>query len=276
MKKLLFIVGLLLIPITINAENRIYFDEKEINIEPGGTYDVNIKVDSDNDFTEIDFDVITTLQQLKIDKIEISDKFTNKNTNGYSLKATTPQKSGTVVAKVTLKADYKATLNSSGLIKIIDSELISDTKYSLDKDEISVNITKSLKSNYLKSLSSEIVSFEFDKEKTEYEFEVDSSVKELDLVAIPEDESATVDISSQKLNKEKNEITIKVSRDTLEDRVYKVTVIKKVDKDLSKMISKDTNSDKKKLLRVKKKWIPIIFSLLSIFIVNIFFLKKCK
>ena len=276
MKKLLFIVILLFIPITINAENRIYFDEKEINIEPGGTYDVNIKVDSDNDFTEIDFDVITTLKQLKIDKVEISDKFTNKNTNGYSLKATTPQKSGTVVAKVTLKADYKPTLNSSGLIKIIDSELISDTKYSLDKDEISVNIMKSLKSNYLKSLSSEIVSFEFDKEKTEYEFEVDSSVKELDLVAIPEDESATVDISSQKLNKEKNEITIKVSRDTLEDRVYKVTVIKKVDKDLSKMISKDTNSDKKKLLRVKKKWIPIIFGLLSIFIVNIFFLKKCK
>lgn len=276
MKKLLFIVGLLLIPITINAENRIYFDEKEINIEPGGTYDVNIKVDSDNDFTEIDFDVITTLQQLKIDKIKISDKFKNESTNGYSLKATTPQKSGTVVAKVTLKADYKATLNSSGLIKIIDSELISDTKYSLDKDEISVNITKSLKSNYLKSLSSEIVSFEFDKEKNEYEFEVDSGVKELDLVAIPEDESATVDISSQKLNKEKNEITIKVSRDTLEDRVYKVTVIKKVDKDLSKMISKDTNSDKKKLLRVKKKWIPIILGLLSIFIVNIFFLKKCK
>ena len=201
MKKLLFIVGLLLIPITINAENRIYFDEKEINIEPGGTYDVNIKVDSDNDFTEIDFDVITTLQQLKIDKIKISDKFKNESTNGYSLKATTPQKSGTVVAKVTLKADYKATLNSSGLIKIIDSELISDTKYSLDKDEISVNITKSLKSNYLKSLSSEIVSFEFDKEKNEYEFEVDSGVKELDLVAIPEDESATVDISSQKLNK---------------------------------------------------------------------------
>lgn len=276
MKKLLFIVGLLLIPITINAENRIYFDEKEINIEPGGTYDVNIKVDSDNDFTEIDFDVITTLQQLKIDKIEISDKFKNESTNGYSLKATTPQKSGVIVAKVTVKADYKATLNSSGLIKIIDSELISDAKYSLDKDEVTFNITNILKSNYLKSLSSEIVSFEFDKEKTEYEFEVDSSVKELDLVAIPEDESATVDISSQKLNKEKNEITIKVSRDTLEDRVYKVTVIKKVDKDLSKMISKDTNSDKKKLLRVKKKWIPIIFGLLSIFIVNIFFLKKCK
>ena len=273
MKKLLFIVGLLLIPITINAENRIYFDEKEINIEPGGTYDVNIKVDSDNDFTEIDFDVITTLQQLKIDKIEISDKFKNESTNGYSLKATTPQKSGVIVAKVTVKADYKATLNSSGLIKIIDSELISDTKYSLDKDEISVNITKSLKSNYLKSLSSEIVSFEFDKEKTEYEFEVDSSVKELDLVAIPEDESAAVDISSQKLNKEKNEITIKVSRDTLEDRVYKVTVIKK-NQNNSKKIVKDTKKDDGTISNIKSKWIPIIIVLVGIVILDLFFLRN--
>ena len=273
MKKLLFIVGLLLIPITINAENRIYFDEKEINIEPGGTYDVNIKVDSDNDFTEIDFDVITTLQQLKIDKIEISDKFKNESTNGYSLKATTPQKSGVIVAKVTVKADYKATLNSSGLIKIIDSELISDAKYSLDKDEVTFNITNILKSNYLKSLSSEIVSFEFDKEKTEYEFEVDSSVKELDLVAIPEDESAAVDISSQKLNKEKNEITIKVSRDTLEDRVYKVTVIKK-NQNNSKKIVKDTKKDDGTISNIKSKWIPIIIVLVGIVILDLFFLRN--
>ena len=52
-KKYLLLAGLmvLFIPISVKAENKIYFENSKMDIFPGTTYDVNIKVNSDRDIS---------------------------------------------------------------------------------------------------------------------------------------------------------------------------------------------------------------------------------
>lgn len=277
MKKFfLFVILTFIFPLFINAENRIVFENEEAEITPGGTYDVAIKVLSDADFDEVDFGIITTSALIKLNNVKINEEFVNSDNKDYVLKSKTKQKSGTVVATVTLKVDNNVPIGTTGFIKITNPKLTSDKKYNLDIATLNVTVKEEIKSNLLASLSSTIAPFEFNKDKFEYEVKVDDNVDEFDLVAEAEDSKALVNISSQKLDKRKNIINVKVSRDTLEDKTYKVVVIKNIKEDNSKKIVRNSSSDKKTTSMIKNKWLPIIVSLVALLIVDLFFVKKNK
>ncbi len=277
MKKFfLFVILTFIFPLFINAENRIVFENEEAEITPGGTYDVAIKVLSDADFDEVDFGIITTSALIKLNNVKINEEFVNSDNKDYVLKSKTKQKSGTVVATVTLKVDNNVPIGTTGFIKITNPKLTSDKKYNLDIATLNVTVKEEIKSNLLASLSSTIAPFEFNNDKFEYEVKVDDNVDEFDLVAEAEDSKAVVNISSQKLDKRKNIINVKVSRDTLEDKTYKVVVIKNIKEDNSKKIVRNSSSDKKTTSMIKNKWLPIIVSLVALLIVDLFFVKKNK
>lgn len=277
MKKFfLFVILTFIFPLFINAENRIVFENEEAEITPGGTYDVAIKVLSDADFDEVDFGIITTSALIKLNNVKINEEFVNSDNKDYVLQSKTKQKSGTVVATVTLKVDNNVPIGTTGFIKITNPKLTSDKKYNLDIATLNVTVKEEIKSNLLESLSSTIAPFEFNKDKFEYEVKVDDNVDEFDLVAEAEDSKALVNISSQKLDKRKNIINVKVSRDTLEDKTYKVVVIKNIKEDNSKKIVRNSSSDKKTTSMIKNKWLPIIVSLVALLIVDLFFVKKNK
>lgn len=277
MKKFfLFVILTFIFPLFINAENRIVFENEEAEITPGGTYDVAIKVLSDADFDEVDFGIITTSALIKLNNVKINEEFVNSDNKDYVLKSKTKQKSGTVVATVTLKVDNNVPIGTTGFIKITNPKLTSDKKYNLDIATLNVTVKEEIKSNLLASLSSTIAPFEFNNDKFEYEVKVDDNVDEFDLVAEAEDSKALVNISSQKLDKRKNIINVKVSRDTLEDKTYKVVVIKNIKEDNSKKIVRNSSSDKKTTSMIKNKWLPIIVSLVALLIVDLFFVKKNK
>lgn len=277
MKKFfLFVILTFIFPLFINAENRIVFENEEAEITPGGTYDVAIKVLSDADFDEVDFGIITTSALIKLNNVKINEEFVNSDNKDYVLKSKTKQKSGTVVATVTLKVDNNVPIGTTGFIKITNPKLTSDKKYNLDIATLNVTVKEEIKSNLLASLSSTIAPFEFNNDKFEYEVKVDDNVDEFDLVAEAEDSKAVVNISSQKLSNRKNIINVKVSRDTLEDKTYKVVVIKNIKEDNSKKIVRNSSSDKKTTSMIKNKWLPIIVSLVALLIVDLFFVKKNK
>ena len=277
MKKFfLFVILTFIFPLFINAENRIVFENEEAEITPGGTYDVAIKVLSDADFDEVDFGIITTSALIKLNNVKINEEFVNSDNKDYVLKSKTKQKSGTVVVTVTLKVDNNVPIGTTGFIKITNPKLTSDKKYNLDIATLNVTVKEEIKSNLLASLSSTIAPFEFNKDKFEYEVKVDDNVDEFDLVAEAEDSKAVVNISSQKLSNRKNIINVKVSRDTLEDKTYKVVVIKNIKEDNSKKIVRNSSSDKKTTSMIKNKWLPIIVSLVALLIVDLFFVKKNK
>ena len=277
MKKFfLFVILTFIFPSFINAENRIVFENEEAEITPGGTYDVAIKVLSDADFDEVDFGIITTSALIKLNNVKINEEFVNSDNKDYVLQSKTKQKSGTVVATVTLKVDNNVPIGTTGFIKITNPKLTSDKKYNLDIATLNVTVKEEIKSNLLASLSSTIAPFEFNNDKFEYEVKVDDNVDEFDLVAEAEDSKALVNISSQKLDKRKNIINVKVSRDTLEDKTYKVVVIKNIKEDNSKKIVRNSSSDKKTTSMIKNKWLPIIVSLVALLFVDLFFVKKNK
>lgn len=277
MKKIfLFLILTFVFPLFISAENKIVFEDENVEIIPGGTYDIDIKVISDDDFDEVDFGIITTSSLIKLYNVKINEEFINSDNKDYVLKSKTKQKSGTVVATLTLKADNNVPIGTTGFIKITNPKLTSDKKYNLDIATLNVTVKEEIKSNLLASLSSTIAPFEFNNDKFEYEVKVDDNVDEFDLVAEAEDSKAVVNISSQKLSNRKNIINVKVSRDTLEDKTYKVVVIKNIKEDNSKKIVRNSSSDKKTTSMIKNKWLPIIVSLVALLIVDLFFVKKNK
>ena len=106
------------------------------------------------------------------------------------------------------------------------------------------------------------MNIDFNKETTSYEVEVENDVKELDLVATPEDKSSTVDISSQVLKTGKNMITITVKAANNEEKVYTITVNKKKAKENT---SKGDSPKVHKKAKVDRKgWIVILIALLIV------------
>ena len=273
-KVLLIIIGIvLLFPVVVKAENKLYFEKDEITIAPGKTYELNMLVDSDSDFSKLSFNVITTSNLINFASVSIDENFTRSaSSSGYILEAKTKLKSGSNVAKVVLKVSDSAPVGTTGNIRIVNASLTSDNTYQLPITQVKVTVGEDVKSNFLSSLTSSLAEIKFDKNTLTYEVEVDSSVEEFDLEAIAEDSLAKVTISDQMLDNEKNTITVKVSREGLNDKVYKVIVNKKVDEEDIAQISDDEEDVKESSPKIK--WIPILGLLFVVLSVDLLFIKK--
>ena len=69
---LLFILmAVIFIPVSVKAENKIYFETDEVNIELNSTKKINILVDSDEDFTKVNFNLITTSYNVGFYSVEL-------------------------------------------------------------------------------------------------------------------------------------------------------------------------------------------------------------
>ena len=285
MKKMLLVLLVVIggiIPLSVNAENKIRFEEENSIIAPGGKKKVNIIVDSDKDFSNVSFNLITTSPNIGFYSVDISDMFTRNNTGaiGYDITSKKPMKSGTVVGSVTLVAKDNTPVGTSGNIRI--------TKGTIDKIDTSITQVKMVVSNEkssnnsLSSITSNNVNIDFNKDVLEYTVEVPKNVKEFDLEVTPEDSSATVTISSKKLIKKKNVITIDVKAQNGDVKTYKLNVNKKeetkeVVKDNDKEISKKVTTTKKAEFNdknVKTGWYFILVPLVLILFLDILFIKK--
>ncbi len=284
-KKILLLLSLIfalfIFPVTVNAENRIYFETEEVNIAPGKAKTVNIIVDSDADFTKINMSMITTSELVNFQSVNFSEEFNRKTTgSAYELTAQTPQKSGMVIGSVTIKASDSAPLGSGGYIRISKAQLTSSKVINLVNASLKVTVSNEKSSNNnLSSISSELISLDFSKEKQKYSAEVENSVKELDLVATTEDPSATVKISDQKLEVGKNVINVTVKAENNEEKIYEITVKRKALSGAEKEKSKTTISkgDKKSSGKEgKTSWFIILFSLIGVLVIDLLYMKNKK
>lgn len=276
-KRYLLLISFLILftPICVKAENKVYFQNSTMDVMPGVTYKVYVKVDSDEMFSGVDFDIITISDKVSFSKIRINDNFTNNSDHGYSLRADTSQKSGTSVAAVYFKIDSSAEIGETAVIKATDISIVSDDSYYLDNASLTLKVAEK-NSNELASLTSKIAPFEFDKKKLNYEVKVKETVDEFDLIATPEDPNAKVYISSQKLELRKNTIMVRVSKEGLNDKTYKVVVIKDIKEDNSTKIEKESALDQANSNSIKKKWILVITGLFVVLIGDLFFVVKNK
>lgn len=274
-KKLVMLLALLMliIPITVKAENKVYFEKESITLNPSGEEKINVIVDSDRKFKRVSFNVISESDNIQIISIDALNGFNKEANNKVNLFVSeTSMNSGSLVASVTIKAKDGIEQNENTTVRLTNVMLTSNDTYKLNSSSLNVNIEPIIKSNYLESLTSEIAPFEFKKDTLTYNLEVDEEVEEFDLVAVAESKSANVVISDQKLSKNKTTITIKVEEENLGVRAYKVVVTKK-----KKVVETTEKQDKEvKEKDFKKSWIPIIIILIGVLVVDVLYIRKRK
>lgn len=280
MKKILLtilVLFMVFIPLSVKAESKIYFETDTSNISPGKTKKINILVDSDEDFTKVNFDLITTSSYIGFYSVNFEDSFkrSQSSSSDYELEAKTPQKSGTVIGTVTLVAKEDAPIGVEGYIRITKASIMTDSLISLSNAQVKMSVTNQKSTNNnLSSLTSTIVDLKFDKDVLEYTVTVDDGVDSLDLIATPEDSSATVTISDQSLKKSNNVIEVVVEAEDGSKKTYKVNVKKEDAKQT--IVDSDADEVSTSNKGVKNGWGLITVILLVILVLDILYIKKKK
>lgn len=275
---LLFILmAVIFIPVSVKAENKIYFETDEVNIELNSTKKINILVDSDEDFTKVNFNLITTSYNVGFYSVEFNEAFVRNASSAtgsnYELESKTPQKSGTIIGSVTLIAKDSAYLNEQGYIRLNKASITTNGLIDLPSTQLKFMVSnKKSSNNYLSSLSSDIVNIDFDKEVLDYNVVVKSNVNKLDLVGVPEDSKATVTILDQSLKSNKTKIKVMVKAEDGNERIYTVTVNKKNEKKVTATTTKKSMDSFEK--SSKLKWGIIFFALIIIVIIDVLYIKK--
>lgn len=283
-KKLLFmflILIMMFLPVCVRAENRIYFDADSANIAPGSTKKFNIIVDSDNDFTKVNFNLITTSAYVGFSSVEFSDQFVRNSSSttgsNYEIESSTPQKSGTVIGSVTLVAKDASVIGAEGYIRLTKPSITAGSLINLQTAQLKITISNELSDNtYLSGLESSLANINFDKEVLEYTVTVDNEVEVFDLKATAEDPSSTVAISDQTLSKNKNTITVTVKSEKGNTRVYKVIVNKK--KEVKTTKAKKENTEKEENSKSDKStktgWYAVLLVLSITLALDVIYIKK--
>ena len=281
-RKLFFIATLILvlfIPTFVKAENKIYFDLEESKIAPGEKKELKIKVDSDSDFTKVNFNLITTSIYVGFYSVEFSDDFvrnaSSSTGSNYELEAKTPMKSGATIGTVTLIAKESSPIGSEGYIRLTKTSITAGSLIELSSAQVKMIVSnEKSKNNNLSSLSSNLVNIDFNKDTLEYAVLVDSSTEMFDLSATPEDLSATVTISDQNLKKKKNVINVTVTPEEGEEKIYKVTVTKKEEEKKTTKVKEENTKTKKE--NVKSGFIGILVLLMVVLVIDLLYIKKKK
>lgn len=193
-------------------------------------------------------DTDASIKELKFDKGTL-DKTFNKDITNYIL-----------------YVDYfEDTLNINGVLESIHATTSGFKEYKLNSNKTIIPITviaengntktytievikvdRRSNNTNLKELTIEGVDIEFNKDKLEYNIEVDYSVKRLDINAIAEHVKSVVAIEDSNLEVGQNKIIIKVKAENGDTKDYILNVTRKseVKKDITKNEEKTSNNSR--------------------------------
>ena len=264
--------------VNVKALNKIYFDSEDLSVMPGETKEVGVYVDSDSSFTSIKMNVITTSNSINFAGITYNEAFTKTN-NGSSviLTSKTPLKSGSKVATINVKAIDSAPVGTAGYIRVSN---VSLNDVQLENASLSVKVSnESSSSSYLKSVTSNIVKIDFNKDTYDYEYEVSNDVDKMDLVAQAEDSNAKIDISNQTLKIGENTIKITVTAKNKDKKVYTFSINRKekenqIDEKDDDVIPISDSVETKK--PNKTGFVLLLGILIGVMIIDLVIMKKNK
>lgn len=266
--------------VNVKALNKIYFDSEDLSVMPGETKEVGVYVDSDSSFTSIKMNVITTSNSINFAGITYNEAFTRTN-NGSSviLTSKTPLKSGSKVATINVKAIDSATVGTTGYIRVSN---VSLNDVQLENASLSVKVSnESSSSSYLKSVTSNIVKIDFNKDTYDYEYEVSNDVDKMDLVAQAEDSNAKIDISNQTLKIGENTIKITVTAKNKDKKVYTFSINRKEMEKENQIDEKDDDvipiSDSVETKKPNKTGFVLLLGLLTfVLVIDLIVMKNKK
>ena len=255
--------------------------ENNVTIESGSNKAVELYANSEQDIISVTFTMVYSTYDIPA-SFEPAGGFNDTNPNGITHEVIFDEaKNGKIkignvnINVVQYPTDTVGTIN----IHTATAKTTDGTTINLDAQNINVKVGKEEepvkeepKSVLLKKIESKLVKVELKEKVFEYNIEIDSNVEELDIKAIPEDENAKVEISTQKIKDIKdNKIIITVKNGDNNEKKYTLNIKQKekIDNDVTidKSEFKGNNS-------YKGKWIIITIFLIIALMVSLILSRK--
>lgn len=275
MKKLLKVLfSISLIFILINKVEALTLEEKELHLAKGETKEIEVTENFSEKIKKLEFNLVYYNNDIT-GTFRVNSSYQDKTSgikheivfqNGVSgeislgkLQVLVAKNSSLQKGIININNVQATTLNG----KILNLENISLPIFIDSKKENTVT------GNLIEKIDSNLVNISLKENTYEYKVTVKEDIKELDLKPITKYQDTIIDISSQKLEKEKNNIIIiTAKKDNIEEE-YKIQVKYQKDIKIDTHKYKEDNS-------YKKKWIIIASIFSVIFIIGLFLFKKEK
>jgi len=284
-KIFMFILTIIIIVFGIVEVNALEVMELNPTIQIGETKNIELYANVPDNTKQLDFS-LSFLSYDAIGTFETSTGILTTNGSKYSISFEEPVGGRIKIGNIKIKISNSTDINTS-TINLYNANAISfdNITTKLNNQSIQVNITKQveeIKTNLLKSITSNIVDISLEPNKYEYDILVNEKVDKLDLIATPLDETYEINISDQFLKVGVNQIFITVSKDDITEK-YTINVTKKesiteTDDIIEKKdeIIPENKTSKLEKQNFKSKWIIIMIGLIVLFIGGVFMLIKNK
>ena len=275
MKKLLKVLfSISLIFILINKVEALTLEEKELHLAKGETKEIEVTENFSEKIKKLEFNLVYYNNDIT-GTFQVNSSYQDK-TSGIKHEIVFPNG---VSGELSLgKLQVFVAKNSSlqkGIININNVQATTLNGKILNLENISLPIfidskkENTVTGNLIEKIDSNLVNISLKENTYEYKVTVKEDIKELDLKPITKYQDTIIDISSQKLEKEKNNIIIiTAKKDNIEEE-YKIQVKYQKDIKIDTHKYKEDNS-------YKKKWIIIASIFSIIFIIGLFLFKKEK
>lgn len=275
MKKLLKVLfSISLIFILINKVEALTLEEKELHLAKGETKEIEVTEKFSEKIKKLEFNLVYYNNDIT-GTFQVNSSYQDK-TSGIKHEIVFPNG---VSGELSLgKLQVFVAKNSSlqkGIININNVQATTLNGKILNLENISLPIfidskkENTVTGNLIEKIDSNLVNISLKENTYEYKVTVKEDIKELDLKPITKYQDTIIDISSQKLEKEKNNIIIiTAKKDNIEEE-YKIQVKYQKDIKIDTHKYKEDNS-------YKKEWIIIASIFSVIFIIGLFLFKKEK
>lgn len=284
-KIFMFILTIIIIVFGIVEVNALEVMELNPTIQIGETKNIELYANVPDNTKQLDFS-LSFLSYDAIGTFETSTGILTTNGSKYSISFEEPVGGRIKIGNIKIKISNSTDINTSTInLYNATATSLDNIRTKLNNQSIQVNITKQveeIKTNLLKSITSNIVDISLEPNKYEYDILVNEKVDKLDLIATPIDETYEINISDQFLKVGVNQIFITVSKDDITEK-YIINVTKKeslteTDNIIEKKdeIIKKNKTSKLEKQNFKSKWIIIMIGLIVLFIGGVFMLIKNK
>lgn len=283
MKKLykcLIFIGLLLL--TNTKVFALSVSKDNLTLEPGKNETIELYANTDKEIVKVDFTLVYSTYDIPaVFSLAAGNTETMLSGIRHSVSLGEAKTGkillGTIDVSVIANPKVKnGSVNISNVVaKTKDEENINLKNCFININVNDKNIKKEIDKNMLANIESKIVEIKLEKDKFDYEVDVDYDLVELDLKPIAKDENTKIDITTQKITDIKdNKIIITTElEDTKQIYTIKINVKEKPQKEVKVTID---NSEFKTDNTYKLKWIIILTLLAGSLIISLILSSATK
>lgn len=284
-KIFMFILTIIIIFFGIVEVNALEVMELNPIIQIGETKNIELYANVPDNTKQLDFS-LSFLSYDVVGTFETTTGILTINGSKHSINFEETISGRIKIGNIKIKISNSTDINTSTInLYNATATSLDNIETKLNNQSIQINITKQveeIKTNLLKSITSNIVDISLEPNKYEYDILVNEKVDKLDLIATPIDETYEINISDQNIKPGNNQIFITVSKDDITEK-YTINVTKKesitetddIIEKKDEIIKKNITSKLEKQ-NFKSKWIIIMIGLIVLFIGGLFMLIKNK